>query len=255
VDHRDWIGLAEIEYGRLRDVLRTLGPVDWVQPTERHGWNVRAVVVHLLANALAAGSPIEQSRQLLAGERLRRDRPELTVVEAVNEVQQIRFATVTPPELLERFPGAVARSLSYRRWLPFPLRQVPIQLGEPFGSRPMGYLLGPVHVRDAWLHRIDVCRASGRALRIDAWHDGAIVRDIAEEWADGHGRPVELLLDGPAGGRYHFAGQADVSAEPERIQLDAIEFCRIVAGGAPGDGLLGHGVNACARKPATTTDR
>jgi hypothetical protein len=52
------------------------------------------------------------------------------------------------------------------------------------------------------------------------------------EWARRLGKPVTLVLAGPAGGTF-VAGIGG-----ERIELDAIEFCRILSGRAEGTGLL-----------------
>ena len=62
-------------------------------------------------------------------------------------------------------------------------------------------------------------------------HDRRVVADIVAEWAQRHGRPYRLILDGPAGGTFEHGGTG------EAHQLDAVEFCRIVSGRAPGTGL------------------
>lgn len=63
-------------------------------------------------------------------------------------------------------------------------------------------------------------------------HDGRLMADVVAEWADRHGQPYDLTLDGPAGGRYSRGSGG------EQHRLDAVEFARIMAGRAPGDGLL-----------------
>jgi hypothetical protein len=52
------------------------------------------------------------------------------------------------------------------------------------------------------------------------------------DWARLHGQPFDLVLTGPAGGHYRQG------AGGERHELDAIEFCRTIAGRRPGAGLL-----------------
>jgi hypothetical protein len=63
-------------------------------------------------------------------------------------------------------------------------------------------------------------------------HDGRMLADVVSEWADRHGRPFTLTLSGPAGAEY-VAGDGG-----EHIELDAVEFCRILSGRAQGTGLL-----------------
>jgi hypothetical protein len=93
--------------------------------------------------------------------------------------------------------------------------------------------------RDYWMHRVDLTRATDQELVLSADHDGRIVADVVAEWARAHGEPFELVLDGPAGGRFvHVPGGQGV---PE-LHLDAVDFCRILAGRASGTGLLAQEV-------------
>jgi hypothetical protein len=52
------------------------------------------------------------------------------------------------------------------------------------------------------------------------------------DWASHHKQPFSLNLTGPAGGIFTH-GECG-----ESITLDAVEFCRILSGRAPGEGLL-----------------
>jgi hypothetical protein len=96
----------------------------------------------------------------------------------------------------------------------------------------MGYLLDVILTRDPWMHRVDIARATGRDLVLTPEHDGRIVADVVAEWARRHGRPFTLTLTGPAGGTF-VAGNGG-----ESITVDAVEFCRTLAGRADGSGLL-----------------
>jgi hypothetical protein len=88
--------------------------------------------------------------------------------------------------------------------------------------------------RDVWAHRIDICAALDRTMRATSDHDGRLVADIVAEWAAAHRQPFRLRLTGPAGGIWSTGG--------EEITLDAVEFCRILAGRAAGAGLLASAV-------------
>ncbi|HET9946352.1 MAG TPA: hypothetical protein VFR56_11940, partial [Actinomycetes bacterium] len=67
-------------------------------------------------------------------------------------------------------------------------------------------------------------------------HDGALVADVAAEWAARHGRPVALTLTGPAGGSWLFNATQPGAAEP--LELDAVEFARALSGRGRRPGLL-----------------
>ncbi len=99
----------------------------------------------------------------------------------------------------------------------------------------LGYLIDTIYLRDLWMHRVDASRATGRPLELTAEHDGRIVADVVREWSERHGKPFELVLSGPAGGHYSSSAQSDGS---EHLELDAVEFCRVLAGRAEGEGLL-----------------
>jgi hypothetical protein len=92
--------------------------------------------------------------------------------------------------------------------------------------------MGRIYTRDAWMHRVDICRAIGREPGLTAGHDGRIVDDVVREWADAHQAAYTLRLTGPAGGSWGSP------SEGEEIVLDAVDFCRTVSGRAPGSGLL-----------------
>ena len=100
----------------------------------------------------------------------------------------------------------------------------------------LGYLFDVILTRDTWMHRVDICRATGRPVELTAAHDGRIVADIAVEWARRHGEPFRITLTGPAGGTYTSGQNGD------DITLDAVEFCRILSGRESGTGLLGQPV-------------
>jgi hypothetical protein len=96
----------------------------------------------------------------------------------------------------------------------------------------IGFLLDTILTRDPFMHRIDICRATGVPLDLTADHEGHIVEDVVREWAARHGAPYRLELTGPAGGRWEKEGSGEL------ITMDALEFCRAVAGRSPHAGLL-----------------
>jgi len=90
-----------------------------------------------------------------------------------------------------------------------------------------------IYTRDAWMHRVDLARATEQPLELTSDHDGRVVADVVRDWADRHSRPFRLELDGPAGGSYASG------VDGEGHSLDAVEFCRILSGRGTGSGLLG----------------
>jgi len=114
------------------------------------------------------------------------------------------------------------------------MRYLPIPLGPPVGWAPLKYLLDVGFTRDVWAHRIDVSFATGHEMHLTPEHDGRLVADIVAEWASLHGEPFQLVLEGSAGGKF------SQGSDGERIDIDAIEFIRILSGRLPGTGVLSH---------------
>jgi hypothetical protein len=95
----------------------------------------------------------------------------------------------------------------------------------------LGYLTETILTRDPWMHRLDISAATGVKPTHTPEHDGVIVDDIVHEWAERHGKPVSLRLDGPAGGSWEFGSGGPV------IELDAVEFCRQISARSTPSGL------------------
>jgi uncharacterized protein (TIGR03083 family) len=225
----DWMAAAAEEYRRLDVLLRDLEPDDWSRPTDCPEWDVRAMVAHLVGAAECAASVREMLRQAVRGRRLR---PDGDLVDKMNAVQVAERAGRTPVQLVEDLVSSGRRTVASRSRIPGPVRALRLPFGPPLGVRPLGYLMGRIYTRDAWMHRMDICRATGRDPDLTADHDGRLVDDVVQEWAATHGSPYSLRLTGPAGGSWSTAG-----AEEELV-LDAVDLCRSVSGRAPAAGLL-----------------
>jgi len=232
--HAEWMTAAEEEYARLGALLAGLAAEDWDRPTDCAGWSVHDVVAHLVGAAESTARVRELVRQARLG---RRALPGAPGVDGMNAVQ-VRERRGTPPAaLVADLADAGARGVRARRRLPAPLRAVRLPFGPPLGTRPLGYLMDRIYTRDAWMHRVDLSRATSRPLALTSGHDGRIVADVVAEWAAAHGRPFALTLTGSAGGTWSRG------AGGEELALDAVEFCRIVSGRATGQGLLATSVN------------
>ena len=229
IRHREAMSLAETEYRRFLDQLRALQPQDWEQRTDCTEWDVRQMVAHLVGTMEANASIRENLRQMrLAGKG---DGP---LVDELSALQVRERATTTPEALTNRYAELIEPAVKGRRRTPAPLRAIRMKIELPFVTErwSLGFLIDVIYTRDTWMHRVDISRAAGLDLTLSPEHDGRLVADVVAEWARRHGQPFTLTLDGPAGGTF-AAGQGG-----EDIQLDTVEFCRIVSGRADGAGLL-----------------
>ena len=230
--HDEAIGLAETEYRRFLDLLRQLGEDDWGRPTDCDRWDVRGVVLHVLGAMDSNASFRELVHQQRLGMKAGKEIGGSTL-DCANEVQIRERSFLSPEALVDRYAATIDRAVRGRRRFPRPMRGLKMKMPPPWtGKRSLGWLNDVVYTRDTWMHRIDLSRAAEKALVLTADHDGRIVADVVADWARVHGQPFDLVLTGPAGGHYR-SGESG-----EHHELDAIEFCRTIAGRRPGTGLL-----------------
>jgi uncharacterized protein (TIGR03083 family) len=233
IEHREAMALAETAYGRFAAVVDRLADDDWARPTDCEGWTVRDLVGHVVGAMRSAASMRElMSQQREIKGRVREQGGIET--EHMTQVQIDRTSSLDRTELAAECRALVTKATAGRRRTPAPMRRwvsIPVEMGTIDETWRLGYLIDVVLTRDAWLHRIDLCRAIDAEPLLTADHDGRLVADIVAEWARRHGRPYRLVLTGQAGGRF-------TSGDAEALELDAVEFCRIVSGRAEGTGLL-----------------
>jgi hypothetical protein len=123
---------------------------------------------------------------------------------------------------------------SERRRTPAVLRRtIKISVPPPHESLGLGFLIDQIYNRDMFMHRVDICRATGREMTLDAAHEGRIIAEVVGDWADNHDQPFDLVLDGPAGGAFRRG------EDGEHLRLDAVEFARIVSGRRDGNAVVG----------------
>src|SRR5215207_9363120 len=228
------IRLAAAEYDRFLDLLRSLTPDEWRRPTECEAWDVRAMASHVLAEAESHFSLREMAHQLRAYRKAKSG----PMIDAMTALQVRDRADLTSEEIVARLERAVPRSVRARRRMPGLVRRMRLKVDPPFEKErwPLSYLMDVIYTRDTWMHRGDISRATGRDIALTPEHDDRIVADLVAEWARRHGQPFTLELTGPAGGTF-VAGDGG-----KHIELDAVEFCRILSGRATGTGLLATAV-------------
>jgi uncharacterized protein (TIGR03083 family) len=223
--------LAAAEYRRMLEFLRTLGDDDWTRPTDCTAWDVRGMLGHLVGAAEGFASPVELVHQYRLGAKLRKtgEVDGHLPVDGANAVQVRERAGATTAELLARYERATPKALRWRRRL----RLIPGSQPDDGGRFTMRELFEVILTRDTWMHRVDIARATGREMVLTPEHDGRIVEDCVLDWAKKHGRPFNLVLNGPAGGRF------DVGTGGPDIEIDAVEFVRALSGRGVREEILG----------------
>ena len=226
--------LAEQEFARFAELVASLTPNEWQTPTDCTGWDVRKMVLHVLGSADAQASFPEFVHQLRRGIPVNKEIDSHHWVDGLNELQIRERSHLSNDEAVAQLQEIGPKAVKGRWGTPPPMRYVPISFGPPIGWKPLKYLLDVGFTRDVWAHRVDIHAVIDRPMRLTADHDGRLVADIVAEWAALHGQPFELVLDGPAGGKF------SQGTGGERVEIDAIEFIRVLAGRRPGTGVLNH---------------
>jgi uncharacterized protein (TIGR03083 family) len=235
LDRRTAMRLARTEYDRCVQLFGSLAPADWQRQTECPGWTVREVAAHMHGMVEMAASIRESNRQQRAARAAGG-----VFIDALTGLQVAERTDWSPQRIVDRFDARRGAAVRGRRLAPGFVRRRSLGLAQEFNGEPddwsIGYLLDVILTRDPWTHRGDIARATGRPMVVTADHDGVIVADVVADWSGRHDKPYRLELTGPAGGSWSRG------VGGEQLELDAVEFCRLLSGrGEPSarTGLLG----------------
>jgi uncharacterized protein (TIGR03083 family) len=235
--HDEAMALLATELERTLGLLSSLEPDDWSTRTDCPDWDVHQMYLHVLG-ACEASASMKQNLQQMRAARRHQKANGGPLEASLSAVQVADRSLLGAEELLERLRAIAPVTVRKRTKLPGLLRRATVNVDGPVVERwSLGYLIDTIYLRDLWMHRVDASRATGRALELTADHDGHLVADVVAEWARRHRRPFTLTLTGPAGGEFTGRG-ADGEGGGEVLRLDAVEFCRVLSGRAPADGLL-----------------
>ncbi|HEY5093090.1 MAG TPA: maleylpyruvate isomerase family mycothiol-dependent enzyme [Acidimicrobiales bacterium] len=234
--HHEAMRLQSDELASTLALLGSLDDVEWSIPTDCPAWDVRAMYLHVLG-ACESGASMRENIHQLRRARSHRKRQGGPLEAALSAVQVRERIDLSPVEILERLADTAPKTIRGRERTPALVRKYANMKvdGPVHESWKLGYLIDTIYLRDLWMHRVDMSRAVQRPLDLRTGHDGRIVADVVAEWARRHGKCFVLELLGPAGGTY-TRDSDDPGAE--RLSLDAVEFCRTLAGRSPATGLL-----------------
>ena len=239
IRHAEATDLARSQYDKLLSVLRDLSEDEWNAPTDCERWRVRDIVAHMSGWGQAVVSPREMLRQM-RGARKRKD--ELGgLLNSQNELQVDDRRHLSTVEILHEFETLLPRFLKARRLLGGAARYVPWYTPE-LGPTNIGFSMNVIFTRDAFMHRIDITRATDRDLDLGD-PEARLVADAARQWTRKSKAAARLLLEGRAGGSYLMADNPAAT-----ITGDAVEFCRMLTGRAEPSVMNVEGDERMARR-------
>ena len=150
---------------------------------------------------------------------------------AVNQIQVDDRSTATSADLLAELREVGPHAIATRNRLPALVRAIRLPL-PLLGVVPLGYATDLIYTRDMWMHRLDLCRATGREMVQTAQHDGRItalvVRDLARKLTPKlAGQAVVFELTGLVGGGFRLGANTSPLA---RITIDVLDFHLFASG-------------------------
>ena len=234
--HEEAMDLQAEELQLTISMLDALDEAGWTAQTDCPAWDVRDMYLHVLGACEGGASMRENMRQMLAARKYRKHNGG-PLEAALSAVQIQQRADLSSDEIVEQLTEVAPKTVRGRKRTPSVVRDhAKLSIDGPVHEKwNLGYLIDVIYLRDLWMHRVDVARATDSEMELSQGHDGRIVADVVAEWARRHGRPFTLELTGAAGG--DFAQDAE-SPDAERYEFDAVEFCRTLAGRAEGTGLM-----------------
>ena len=234
--HHEAMRLQANELEITLTMLRSLDGSAWAAATDCPGWDVRTMYQHVLG-ACEAGASIRENVHQLRRARDHRKQEGGPLEAALTAVQVRERSDLSPTQIIDRLEEIAPKTVRCRERTPSLVRNhVRLAVDGPvYEDWRVGYLIDSIYLRDLWMHRIDVAHAISHPPALSSEHDARIVADVVAEWARRHGKPFVLALGGSAGGTYTIG--RDIP-DGENLSLDAVEFCRTLAGREPATGLL-----------------
>lgn len=218
--------LAVAEYDALLAMVGGFDAADWDRPTDCTGWRVRDMVAHVAGAAEeACRLRVMLRHQAVALNGVRRRTG--AMVDLLCAAQIADRAGMSDADLAANLRRWAAGAPDGRRRQPSVLRRItlPAFAGLRPGAR-LSHLLDVVYVRDVWLHRVDLQRATGVAMPVSVAEPevvAQVVRDLDLEWA---GPAFVLELTGRGSGRW-TVGKGDPVAH---VTDDAVALMRLLSG-------------------------
>ncbi|MCB9456992.1 MAG: maleylpyruvate isomerase family mycothiol-dependent enzyme [Anaerolineaceae bacterium] len=186
---------AQIAAFEVQQVLNLLGQLDgddWTQPTDCTEWNVRDMTAHLAGACAMWASWGQFFRQSLLNPHILKT---AVTVDALNRRQLEDRAGTAPRDLITELSEVGPKAVRTRRNLPGLIRKIRIPAQPMPGTMSLAYLVDVIYPRDQWMHRMDICRATGKTLVITPGHDERLLDLVMLDIATKLGGKFALIVN------------------------------------------------------------
>lgn len=231
VDKVEAAQIARFELQQVLNLLEQLEGADWTQPTECTAWNVQRMAAHLAGGCAGWANWRNFSRQMLFNPYLL----QMPVpVDAINRREVEDRQHMSPPELIAELREVGEKAVRNRQRLPEFLRKIEIPASPMPGKMSFAYLADVVYPRDQWMHRMDLCRATGKAWDSHPEHDARLMALIMLDIAKNLAGRLNLVVHVTGVQSYRF-GQGASQAE---LTIDLLTLNRRSSGRINADEAL-----------------
>jgi uncharacterized protein (TIGR03083 family) len=226
------MSMAKLELERFLAVVTSLSDDDWEKPTACTLWSVRQVVAHVTGACASSARWSEFKRQGNSKVQRPYRARGLSFLDSMNQIQVDDRASAIPAALIDELQRVGPRAIATRARLPWLLRVLRVPLPALGGLVPIGYLTDLIYTRDMWMHRLDLCRATGHEMVMTSGHDGRIValvmRDLEKKLASKlRTTSIVYHLSGSIGAVWQLGAKVPPAAT---IQIDVLDFNLLASG-------------------------
>jgi len=254
LSHKEAGSMARGEVDRFIALLETLSAADWSKPTYCPLWNVQQMVSHQAGAYAGYAKWAEFKRQWAP---IPQPKPGQMAVDAINDIQVADRAGATPAQLIAELREVGPKAIANRQRMPALVRGLRFDMSlfliawrpsdilgamrSPYGQTAVSfnrkeqdfqglmrldYITDLVYIRDTWMHRIDICLATGRKMVLTNEHDGRmtalVMRDLGEQLKGVlGGKTVAYDIPGLGGGCFKIGPSSTPDAT---IQMDLLYF-------------------------------
>ena len=230
--HREAMSMAKLEFERFLTLVTSFSEDDWEKPTVCTMWNVRQLVAHVTGACASYAHWSEFKRQ--SNPKIQRPyrAQGLSFLDSMNQIQVDDRASSTPAALINELQRVGPRAIATRSRIPALVRALRVPLPALGGVVPLGYLTDLIYTRDMWMHRLDLCRATGREMVMTPEHDGCIVALVVRDLEKKLGAKLRTTsvvyhLSGDIGGMWLLGAKSSPAAT---IHLDVLDFNLLASG-------------------------
>lgn len=231
IDKQEAFELATFELQQVLNLLDQLDGADWEQPTDCTEWNVQQMTAHLAGGCAGWATLRDFSRQTIFNPYMSKVK---VPVDAINRREVEDRAHKTPQQLIDELRRVGPKAIRNRKNLPGFLRKIKIDAKPMPGKMSLAYLVDIIYTRDQWMHRMDLCRATGKDWVANPDHDQRLLDLIVRDMTQAHSLPIVIHVTGALKTSYRF-GTDEPKAE---LDIDLFTLNRRSSGRITSDQAL-----------------